>query len=331
MPAAVGVATAVLRAILGVAALLLGAGVVGLGIVSVVTSGVNAGVFWWLYARRHGRPGIALDVAAGRQLIRTAAPLMLNGFLNTIFFRIDILLLQAMRGAETVGLYATAYKFIDGLLLVPTFVTLALFPLLSRFADESPERLGRTYRQAVKALVLVAVPIAAGFTFLAEDVLRFFFGDTYAPAAPALRLLVWFLPLSYLNGVTQYLLIAVNRQRLITLAFGLGAAFNILANIAVIPQFGMEGSAVVTVFSEVVLLAPFMAGVRGALGSLPLSFGLMRGLVAAAAMAAALWAIQGAPGPVMVLAGVLVYAAALAALRVLDAEDLRVLRRLIGR
>ncbi|MSQ28535.1 MAG: hypothetical protein EXR51_10445 [Dehalococcoidia bacterium] len=331
LPAALGVATAVLRAILGVAALLLGAGVVGLGIVSVVASGVNAAVFWWLYARRYGRPGISLDVTAGRQLLRTSAPLMFNSFLNTIFFRIDILLLQAMRGAEAVGLYSTAYKFIDGLLLVPTFVTLALFPLLSRFANESPERLGRTYRQAVKALVLVAVPIAVGFTFLAEDVLRFFFGETYAPAAPALRLLAWFLPLSYLNGVTQYLLIAVNRQRLITLAFGLGAGFNIVANIAVIPRFGMEGSAAVTVLSEVVLLAPFMAGVRASLGSLPFTFGLARGVAASVVMAAALWATRGAPGPVAVLAGVGVYAAALAVLRVLDDEDLRVLRRLAGR
>ena len=111
----------------------------------------------------------------------------------------------------------------------------------------------------------------------------------------------------------------------------MGASFNVVGNLVVIPRFGMEGSAVVTVLSEVVLMAPFMAGVRAHVGALPVSFGLARGVAASLAMVVGLWAIRGAPGPLFVIAGVVVYGLALVLLRVLDNEDRRILRRLIGR
>ena len=97
--------------------------------------------------------------------------------------------------------------------------------------------------------------------------------DRYLPeGANALKLMVWFLPLSFANGLAQYVLIALGRQRWITMSFVLAAAFNLTANWLVIPghQFGTltipaytyVGAAVVTILSELILWLPFSRGLR---------------------------------------------------------------------
>ena len=330
-PAAVTVLTTVIRAGLGVLALVAGWGIVGLGVVSVVASAVTAVVFLALLGRTFFpfRPG--LDVRFSWSMVRTAFPLMLNNLLNTIFFRMDILLLQPMRGVEAVGYYSTAYKFIEGLLMVPSFFTLALFPTFARYAHSSRELLMQAYARAVKGLLLVALPIAVGVTIVADQLIILFFGEAYAPAVQTLRLLIWFLPFSYVNGVTQYLLIAVDKQRYLTGAFLLGASFNLAANLIAIPIWGIEGAAAVTVLSEIVLLIPFLRGVYAYAGPLPLGDLGLRAVGAAALMAAVLVLVRDLPIWALVPLGGGVYVAGLLLLRVLDDEDRRLVRRILAR
>ena len=119
----------------------------------------------------------------------------------------------------------------------------------------------------MKVLLIMAFPIAAGTTLLADWIIDLMAGQSYLPeSASALQILIWYLPLSFANGLLQYVLIAVNRQRTLTVAFAIGLLFNLAANLALIPIWGYLGAAVVTVASEAVLLVPFfwVAGGRSA-------------------------------------------------------------------
>src|SRR3990172_2999867 len=179
-------------------------------------------------------------------MVGRAAPLMVNNFLSTVFFRADVMLLQPMRGSAATGWYTTAYKFIDALNIIPSFFTLALFPVMSRYADQRPA-LAHAYHRALRLLLLAAFPITVGIWFIAKDLIVIFFGEEYAPSVLALQILIGFLPFSYINSITQYILIAVNRQRFLTLAFVIGAAFNLAANLVAIPLFSFYGAAAVTI------------------------------------------------------------------------------------
>ena len=73
-------------------------------------------------------------------------------------------------------------------------------------------------------------------------------GREYLPdSAIALSILICYLPLSYANGLTQYVLIAAGRQRLLTAAFVAALVFNVVANLMLIPRFSYVGAAWVTV------------------------------------------------------------------------------------
>ncbi|HEU5314929.1 MAG TPA: flippase [Chloroflexota bacterium] len=260
-PAAVQLLTGCLTASLGIVALLAGGGIIALGWVSLIVTCLGAVVFAVASARAFVPLGATVRPTAQLALAREALPLMLNALLNNVFFRVDIQVLQS-RGSAVVGNYANAYKVIDAAGTVPSSFVLALFPQLARRAG-SEGGLVRVYALAGKMLLTAAVCIAVPVTLLAEQITRLAWGPEFLPhSAVALRILIWFLPLSFFNGLTQYVLIALGLQAKITRAFAVAAAFNVAANLLLIPRYSYVAAAWVTIATEVVLLVPFVMALR---------------------------------------------------------------------
>jgi O-antigen/teichoic acid export membrane protein len=195
---------------------------------------------------------------------------MINHLLANLFWRVDVTLLQPMKGDIVVGWYTTAYRFLDALNIIPSTFTVAIFPLMSRYAREAREALVRTYITSLKLLIIVSLPVALLTTFYADMIILIVGGQAYLPhAAIALRLVIWSIPFGFINSITQYLLIAIDKQRFLTGAFVVGASFNLVANLLLIPTFSYQAAAVTTILSEIVLLLPFYYGVRKHLSPIP--------------------------------------------------------------
>jgi O-antigen/teichoic acid export membrane protein len=329
IPATIAIATNLARIGLGLYMLSLGAGFVGLAGVSLVVNVMTMATLVAITVRLFGVPRWSWDPRFSWWMARESYPLMLNGVLNSIFFRIDVVLLQALGGPLSVGYYSTAYRFIDGLGTISSSFVLAVFPLMSRQHAESKERLRTTVSISLRVLLAIALPLCIGTMFLAEQLVQLVARDRsheYLPhAAIALMILIWFLPLSFVNGLFQYVLIAGGRQKRVTVAFVLAASFNVVANLLFIPRYDYLAAAVTTVLSEVVLLAPFAYGLaqQGVLP--PLRSAAWRPLLAALAMGAVLYPL-GFLGLLSIPLGGAVYLATLALLGAVGPEERRVFR-----
>jgi O-antigen/teichoic acid export membrane protein len=329
-PAAISTVTTLTRVSLGALALLIGWGFVGLAAVSVVANIVSAIILGLLLVRHCFQPRPEWDPQTGKWMMTTSFPLMINLLLATVFFRIDVLLLKPMKGDTVVGYYSAAYKYIDGLNIIPAYFTQAIFPLMSRYADSSRGSLMRAYVLSLRLLLIVALPIAMGTPFIAQGLILVLGGAEYLPdSAIALQLIIWFLPFSFINSVTQYVLIAINQQRFLTKAFIIGVTFNIVANLLVIPTFSYKGAAVVTVLSEFVLLIPFYYAVRKHLGRLPWLSLFWQPLVASAAMAVVMWLLIGLPWWALIPVGGAVYLVVLALIGGFRHPDMDLLQSLL--
>ena len=289
-PAGVSSAIAWSKVALGALALLIGWGFVGLAAVSLVMNAVQS---LWLYLllRQHllPHPRVRLDFPLQRWMLGEGWPLMLNHLLATIFWRIDILILTPIVGAFGVGLYSASYKYIDGLNVIPSYFTLAIFPVMSRFASDSPDTLRRTHVLALRLLTMMAIPIVVFVFFTADILILILGGQEYLPgAALLLRILILSIPIGFMNSVTHYVLIAIGQQRFLTRAFIFGVAFNTIGNLIFIPRFGTPAAAVVTVLSEFSLFFPFYYAVHKLLGAVPWFDALWRQTVAGLFMAGVL-------------------------------------------
>jgi O-antigen/teichoic acid export membrane protein len=330
---AVDFTTRLLAVALGVIALLAGYGYVGLAVVSLVTNLFTLTAFYLLVRQTLFVPRWEPDRALVRWMFFESFPLMINNLLSSLFFRIDILILKPFKGDAVVGYYQTAYKFIDALNFIPSNFTLAIFPVLSRMAADSKDAMLRAYILSLKILLWLALPITAGTIFVARELIMIFGGEAYLPdSAIALQVLIWFLPFSFINSVTHYVLIALGQQRFLTKAFIIGVAFNVLANLMVIPPLSYVGAGLTTIFSEIVLLIPFYYSVRKNLAAVPFVSIAWRPIVASSVMGLALWWLIARTGVLLAvpLAGI-VYVIVLLAIGALGEDERALLRRLVPR
>jgi len=332
-PAAIQTISAFLNTTLGVLALLLGWGIVGLAGVSVLVNLVTLLILGGLALRLFFRPRLVLDWPLQRGALSESFPLMLNHLLATLFFRIDVVLLEALKGATVVGWYGVVYTWIDTIGIIPAFFTTALFPMMSRQAHEDRPALKRTYLLALKVMSVIIVPTAAISTLLASFLINVLAGPQYLPhGAISLQVFIWAMVFGWLNSVTQYVIIALDRQRALTAAFAIVSAFNIGANLIAIPRFSYVGSAAVTILSEAVLLALFYRVIHRELGRIPWLQTLGKVWLAGALMAAAGWALAGVSIWLAAGAALVVFAGTILVLRPFTLEELaRVAPMLPGR
>jgi O-antigen/teichoic acid export membrane protein len=329
-PAAISTVTALTRASLGVLVLLLGWGFVGLAGVSIVANIVSASILGVLMVRHCFKPHVEWDPRAGRWMMGTSFPLMINQFLATAFFNIDILLLKPLKGDTVVGYYRAAGAYLNGLNIIPAYFTQAIFPIMSRYAESARDSLARAYVLSLRLLVILALPIAVGTFFIAEGLILVLGGGAYLPDSRiALQLIIWFLPFSFVNSVTQYVLIAIDQQRFLTKAFLIGVTFNIAVNLVIIPTFSYQGAAVVTILSEWALLIPFYYAVRKHVGPLPWVSIFWQPVVASLVMGGVMWIVRDIHWILLIPVGAVVYLLVLALIGGFRQPDMDVLGKLI--
>lgn len=309
-PAGLASAAALLKVSLGALVLLFGWSFVGLALVSLIGNVVQMFALWALMRITLFKPQWKLNGALMRHMLLESGPLMINNLLATIFWRIDVWILRPLAGATAVGLYSVGLKYIDGLNIIPSMFTLALFPMMSRHAKREGGSLLRTYVVSIRLLLMVSLPVAAAVTFLARDLVYLIGGAQYLDvpgvfhifgneipyeggADLAFQFMIWSIPIGFVNSVTQYVLIAVKQQHYLTRAFIIGVVVNIICNFALISRFGYIAAAVTTIFSEFCLLLAFYWSVRRNVGSVPWLALIWRPVVAVAAMLVTSWALVG--------------------------------------
>jgi O-antigen/teichoic acid export membrane protein len=261
VPAAMSTVTTILKVGLGVIALLAGYSFVGLAGASIIVNLITLAILAILATRRFDLHGPwTLDGAMIRGMLRLGFSLMLIHLLQTIFISIDVLLLRQLlpNGETVVGWYNSAWKWFNALQIIPSFFTLALFPIISRAIKENIESARRMYRMALKLMLLLALPIAALTTFAAPLLIGLLGGSEFLPeGAVALQIIIWSIPFGWLNSVTNYVLIALGMERVQPRAFALAVGFNIAFNWLLIPRYSFVAAGIITILSELVLLAVF--------------------------------------------------------------------------
>ena len=357
-PAGISTAIAVAKVALGALVLLppLAWGFVGLAFVSLV---MNIVQMVWLYivlrqkilmpesvgggvaARGRRRAfglnlglNLNLDLSLQRYMLRESGPLMLNNLLATVFWRISQWVLYGAKNAAALGIFSAGVKYLDGLNIIPAYFTLAIFPLMSRYAASGSESLLKGYRLAVQLLYIVALPIAVFVSFGATPLIRILGGPAYLPGgATALAIMIWSIPIGFINSVTQYVLIAVNQQRFLTKAFLIGVAFTAVANLILVPKYGYLAAAFIQIPAELSLFIPFYWAVRCYVAPMPWLKLLGGPSLAAGVNAVVVWLLERAGVPLLLAlaAGFLAYVGVLALLGTFRSDDFTPIRARLPR
>lgn len=241
-------------------ALTLGALGVGLGFKTLVGAhvvGIAAtfAVVLWSVARIVPlRPSI--DVAYWRRLVTGSLALGLAIALSQIYFRVDTVMLALLRPAEEVGYYGAAYKFVELAVMVPAAVAISMFPPLARFVATGDPRGHRLVQKSFDVLLAAAAPVTVLMLAYPEELISITAGDDFEAAATAVRILAPFAIFAYVNAVLWRVLMALELDRTLLWIAVFVLSLNVALNLALIPVYGFEAAAAITVVSEALVFLP---------------------------------------------------------------------------
>ncbi len=333
VPNAMTTVTTILKVGFGVTALLLGFGFVGLAAVSILTNVITLTLLLAIALRRYTLRGPwRLDWQLQRHMLRAGFPLMLIHLLQTVFISIDSYLLRVLldNGQEVAGWYSSAYKWFNALQIVPSFFTLALFPIISRRIGESIDAARQMYALSLKLMLLLALPVAAVTHYLAVPLVQIVAGEEFLPAgAIALQIVIWSIPLGWLNSVTNYVLISLGLESKQPRAFTVAVLFNLIANFIFIPRYSYVAAGVTTILSELVLLVLFDFYLRQKMAGINWLGLWGRPFLLTAIMFGGMWLGGQVHLVVGLLIGAIIYPAGLLLLGILGAEEKKVLGNIL--
>jgi len=177
-------------------------------------------------------------------------------FIFGIYNRLDIVLLQIIKGSEAVGIYGLAYKVHDNLILGAAYLATALFPVFSRYVDKEglKDRLVLIYRKSFDVLFLAGASLAVVFFVFAPFVIAVIGGPSFSGSVPALRILVFATFIAYFNHLTGYILIALGKQKVSLVVAIIALIWNIGLNLILIPRYSYLAAAGVTIATEGLVL-----------------------------------------------------------------------------
>jgi O-antigen/teichoic acid export membrane protein len=241
-----------------------------------------------------------------RELVRTGTTFAATVLFSAVAAQADVLLLELLRGDLEVARYAAPASVLLQLGLGATILTRSFFPAIARLSDQ-PAASAEVLAVQARFLLLASLPVALGGLAVGADAVPWLFGEAYADAVAPFLILVAVTPLRYLHNGLGLALTALDGQASRARIDGGVAAFNVAANLVVIPAYGAVGAAGVTLLTDLLLLALVHRAVSARVPSTGIAAALRAVAPAAVTMALGVAMMPGTP-PLRVLVGAALYA-----------------------
>lgn len=188
-----------------------------------------------------------------REWLFSALPLGLVAGLQLINQQADILLLGFFKSAQDVGVYRVVVQ--GGLVAYFGMHTINVIvaPEIARIHEQNdPNSLQRLSTVGARAGFIVTLVPAIIFFLFGEQLLSAVVGPEYARGALALKILVAAHVVTAATGLVIPLLNMTGLERVVLRGIGIAVAINVIANIILIPRWGINGAALATGLSIVV-------------------------------------------------------------------------------
>ncbi len=323
------VLSAAAQLIVAVVLLSAGAGVLALAVIRIAGIGLAALVVLISTLALHliGRPLINLRFAW--QLLRESFDFFGMAAFDAALQRLDILVLSVVAGEAATGIYDAAFQLIKVLMVLVLSFTDAIYPALSRLYLQARDRFAMAASKALQYGLILILPVAVGITVLAPELIALLYRRAgYARSADVLAVLAWVLLAYFVQIFLTRALMAGNGQRI---AFHITAVM-VIAGVLILAGLTSLYGPVGTAWGMLLIYTIGSILAWRASRGFNFSFGfacMVRPVLAAALMGAALYFLPDLPLALSVILGAAIYAVLALGLRVFDQGDLQVLKALV--
>lgn len=195
-----------------------------------------------------------LSKPLAKKLFKFGIPVILTGLAGVVFGYTDTLILTYFRSMEEVGLYNAAFPTMSIITVLGSSITSVLFPLTSElWAKNRKLQLSKGLGMLYKYILILIFPIALMMFLFPEIILGILFGGEFRQAGIVLRILAVGYFVNTFSGVNHSVFSGIGKPKMASKILLSGAALHLILSLVLIPAYGMEGAAVSTTISFILI------------------------------------------------------------------------------
>jgi len=249
----VSIPTSIIVALVNIAVLLAGYGLVEL-VIATTTIRALSHIGYTINAYR-AYPGLRIRMsnvrlARLREVTGFSAFILLIDLANKLNYSTDAIVIGAFIGTAPIAIWAVAQRLIDAIQVITGQLNGAMFPIIVDTATQGQiERLRRLFVQGTRASLAMVVPIATGLVLLAEPLVMAWVGPDFAGSIPIIYILAAVVVIRVGNSTATTLLKGSGQHRLLAISNLIIALTNIAISVALVRSLGLIGVALGTLIA----------------------------------------------------------------------------------
>ena len=194
---------------------------------------------------------INIDIVFWKKAIKESWVFALLTIIATFYLRTSVISLNLIKGSVETGLYGSIFKFVEGIILVPQSVAIALFPLSSRLFISDKEQLRNVYLKGLFVLLLCSLPFLFVFACFSKTLINFSFGAKFLPAVSVFPILGLAVVLFFLNSLAGNIIQNSPKVKHFLPFLFVNLILEIVLCLILIPKYSIMGAAWAVVGGEI--------------------------------------------------------------------------------
>lgn len=211
---------------------------------------VMAVMLYVFYRIQHG-PKLSFSIRKAKELLSVSVSYILSGLMVAVYGATDKLMLKQMLSEAAVGYYSLAVSVSVMWTFLLSAIIDSMKPTIMRYHNVNRAMYEKHNRLLYALIFYISLFASLGITLLAPLVVNILYGDAYAPAIGAVRIVVWYVAFSYLGVARDTWIVCERKQKYLKYIYLSSALINVALNFLLIPVFGVEGAAMATVVTQI--------------------------------------------------------------------------------
>ena len=233
---------------------LLGWGVAGEMVGSLVTGSAMVAYTFWLVAR-HATLSFRFVPSLIKELLSLGFTYAFALFVISLNYKVDIVILERLVPKDDIGQYTLGVNLAELLWQLPSALGIVVF---SRSANaKDPKVFTQSVVKLLRITLIVAVVGALGLGLVANFFIPFVYGEAFRPSVGVLRLLLPGIVAFSLFKVLNVDLAGRGRPMISLYAVGPAVLLNVVLNFILVPRYNISGAAIASTISYTVAVITY--------------------------------------------------------------------------
>jgi O-antigen/teichoic acid export membrane protein len=248
--------------------------------------------------------------------------------LASLFSRPELIIISFLSTTSQIGIYSSALRVVSLWDYIPQVFMTNVFPVLARSYHVQSKVTHVLQDNAVKYLLALSLPLAAGIMVTAEQIVSLLYGPGFASAVTPLRILALNIPLVSLWAVLWRVMVARDQQGRLVRMMLVVTCVELVGGGLLIVRLGSLGASISTTVSSLFYVLLLGICLRRSGGHIPFWALSWRFCLAAVVMGIVTWACRSLLQLWMLVPlAALTYGVLVFVLRAFSADDLALFRR----